>query len=125
MSPGTFETSTSKVKLKSEDGTSTLSEGAEFMEDAPDLENESVGDFVGRIATAQLDGKDTGEVPTIEASEKIIKHFNRKGLGGSDYFIYQGVKVYPLGKTEEIEERESVSADEKMHGVSGGTVVGR
>jgi hypothetical protein len=103
-----------------------LSEGAEFVvEDAQDLQNESVGDFIGRIATAQLDGKDTGEIQSIEASEKIIKHFNRKGLGGSEYFIYQGVKVYPLGKTEEIEERESISADERMHGTSGGTVVGR
>lgn len=104
----------------------TLTDSVEFISpDEPeiDLENESVGDFIGRIATAQLDEKDTGEIQSIEASDKLIKHFNRKGLNGALYFIYNGVKVYPIGKTEEIEAQEAVSADERMHGTSGGTVV--
>jgi hypothetical protein len=105
-----------------EDQNSTLSEGAAFLDHEADLEGETVGDFVGRIATAQLDEKDSGEVQSIEACDRIIKHFNRRGLGGAEYFIYQGVKVFPIGKTEEILERESISADQKMHGTTGGVV---
>lgn len=47
----------------------------------------------------------------------MIDHFNRKGLNGSDYFIYQNVKVFPMGKSDAILEREALSAHERIHGV--------
>lgn len=76
-----------------------------------------VNEFESDISLAQSEGRES-----IEATEQIINHFNKKGLKGSSYFIYKGIKVYPLGKTEEIESEESIPATEKMHGTSDGTV---
>ena len=38
----------------------------------------------------------------IETTPEIIKHYNREGLGGAEYFIYSGVKVCEKGKLESI-----------------------
>lgn len=80
-----------------------------------------MNEFISRVAGAQRalqDGYGTG---AIEASDGIIKHFNRNGLNGGKYFIYQNIKVYPIGKTEEIELDESTPIEEKLHGTEGGT----
>lgn len=83
---------------------------------------ESINEFIGRVAQAQLENYDGTGAGSIEAAPHIIAHFNRKGLNGAKYFIFQNVKIYPIGQTEEIEAQESVPLEEKLHGKEGGIV---
>lgn len=80
---------------------------------------ETVNEFMGKIAVAQSQG-----LESIETTNEMIAHFNKKGLNGGKYFIYGGIKVYPLGKTEEIEEDEQTPLTEKLHGTQDGTFEG-
>jgi hypothetical protein len=84
----------------------------------PDIEKETVQEFMARVARTQLAGDEA-----IEAREAIFKYFNRKGTNGSDYFWYQGVRVCPLGKKDEIIAREEVSTYERLHGTADGRIV--
>lgn len=67
--------------------------------------------FQGRIAAAKHQ-----KVESIETSQEIIDYLNPNGLNGAKYFIYQGVKVYPEGKTAEIESEEDKPIHERLHG---------
>lgn len=60
----------------------------------------------------------------IEASDEIIKYYNRNGLGEAKYFIFEGIKVYPMGKTEEIQKTEAEGLAQRLHGAKEGVVVG-
>ncbi len=94
-----------------------VTEQVEATEERP----ETVNEFMARVAVAQLEAVDLGvELPCIEASEAMIKYFNRKGLNGAKYFIYQGVRVCPTGQSEAIEEEEATPLQEKLHGTAGG-----
>ena len=75
-----------------------------------------MGRFFDEIHAAIADG---GELPALEVDRRIIEHFNRGNLGGFDsvgYFVYQGVKVYEVGKREEAEVREARTAEEVIFG---------
>jgi hypothetical protein len=74
------------------------------------LDLESMEQFVARVHISKRDG-----VYGIEASKKIIDHLNPLGTGPNGYFIYYGVKVFPIGKMEEILKRESLSIDTILH----------
>ena len=56
------------------------------------------------------------KVESIEATQEIIDYYNPNGLGGSKFFIYKGVKVFPTGRTEEIENELDQDLSEKIHG---------
>ena len=76
--------------------------------------------FESQCAVAQnlmLQGQHSGK---MEASEAIIAHYNPAGLGGQEYFIYKGIKIFPTGKTSMIEDQENMSMERKLHG---GTVI--
>ena len=66
-------------------------------------------------------GKSDG---AIEASEDVIKYFNPHGLGNSQYFFYKNIKVYPVGKRDEIEEMENEQMGRRLFGKSEGYVEG-
>lgn len=59
----------------------------------------TVSKFMDAISQAKMVGAES-----IETSQEIIDHFNRTGLNGAKFFIYSGIKVYPLGKSDEIED---------------------
>lgn len=58
----------------------------------------TVSKFLDAINLAKMEGAES-----IETTQEIIDHFNRSGLNGAPFFIFQGIKVYPIGKSEEIE----------------------
>lgn len=98
-------------------GTSVSSESAQPAARIDDTQ-ETVSEFLDKIATAQGAGEES-----IETTPEIIAHFNRRGLNGADYFFYAGIKVYPYGKKEEIEARESQPIAERLHGKDEGRVI--
>jgi len=116
MKDGTSQTSTSQVTAKAEvlrlDGDEVVvgTSGAE----AEKL-TETVTQFLTRIAVCQAEGHES-----IETTPEVIKHFNPKGLGTADYFIYKGVKVFPHGRTDEILSDESVQMGQRLHGTGEG-----
>lgn len=71
--------------------------------------------LMAKIAQAKMEGADS-----VETSPEIIAHFNRRGLNGAKYFIMDGIKVYPTGKTEEIEAEEDMPISQKVFGPSEG-----
>lgn len=60
----------------------------------------------------------------VETSPEIVTYFNKKGMNGSDYFIYKGIKVCEYGKCMAILEREAVTMDERLHGAQEATIEG-
>ncbi len=50
---------------------------------------DTVHTFMDKISIAKLNGDEF-----IETSDEIIRHYNRNGTGMSDYFYFQGVRVY-------------------------------
>lgn len=59
------------------------------------------------------------EMPGVEASRKIIEHFNRGRMAGVEsvgYFIYEGVKVFEEGKREASEARDALTCEDKVFG---------
>lgn len=79
--------------------------------DAIDDTKETVNAFLDKIALAKSQGQDT-----IETSQQIIDHYNRNGLNGAEFFIYQGIKVYPFGRQAEIEAEQKMTLEEKKFG---------
>lgn len=104
---GTSVTSASAHKAE----TVTLNNAARAEIIDIDDTKETVHQFLDKIAVAKSMGQES-----VEASEDIIKHYNRNGLGTAEYFIYQGVKVYPKGKTDEIVKKEQETIYNKLHG---------
>lgn len=86
---------------------------------------EDLNMFLNKISCAQQE-----ESEYIETTPEIIKSYNRKGLGkdaeGRDieHFMFQGIKVYPYGKREEIEERINEPLSNRMHGKGEGRRLG-
>lgn len=78
-----------------------------------------ISDFLDRIALAQSSQEEWVEVPL-----EIINHYNRKGMGGAKYFIYQGIKVCEEGKLDEILAEESMQHDQKVFGAQEGKLQG-
>ena len=69
-----------------------------------------LADFHDAIQIAQAEQADL-----IEADMDVIAHYNPQGLGGAQYWIFQGIKVFPTGKSDEIMEKESVPMEKRVH----------
>lgn len=67
--------------------------------------------FMSEVSRAHHKGE-----TEMEVSPRIIEHYNPNGLGNSEYFIYENVKVYPEGHKERIKKEEAITLEEKMHG---------
>lgn len=50
----------------------------------------------------------------VEAKDSVINHFVPQGLGPAGHFNYAGVKVCPIGKTEELEKYMSMTQEDKL-----------
>lgn len=79
---------------------------------------QEIRDFMSKIAVAKSSGQNE-----IECSPEIIKHYNPQGLGGAEYFIYQDVFVYPVGKSELIKKDMQIPLATRLHGDKAGVIL--
>lgn len=54
----------------------------------------------------------------VETSPEIIQYFNRNGLNGAKFFIYEGIKVAPFGESEAIEGSNHEQLGQRIHGTA-------
>ena len=87
-----------------------------FSEELTSFET-SIARELHLVSLGQSDG-------TIETSEDVIKYYNPNGLGKSQYFFYKNIKVYPVGKRDEIDEMENEQMGRRLFGKSEGFVEG-
>lgn len=79
---------------------------------------EELGIFFDAVHTA-VHSVAPGEMPGIEASRKIVEHFNRGRMAGIDsvgYFIYEGVKVFEEGRRDASEKNDALTTEDKVFG---------
>lgn len=76
--------------------------------------------FESKISRAQFDGVDH-----IETAQPVIDYFNKKGLNGAKYFIYKGIKIFPVGTAAKIMEEEQTPLSVTLHGAMEGKIEGR
>lgn len=88
------------------------------MQGTDQSNKESISLFLDKIAVAQANNEEW-----VETSPEIIKHFNRNGLGGSEYFVYQGIKVCEYGQSEKIEKDMDTPIGNKLFGPNEGTII--
>lgn len=81
---------------------------------------ETVHTFLDKIAVAKMNG-----IEWVETSKEIIHHYNRSGLNGSKYFLFDGIKVCEKGELENILSDENTQSQFKVHGSEEGMVLGR
>lgn len=78
-----------------------------------------INEFLDKVALAGMN-KRPNEMPVVEASKKVIKHYNRgsmfQGFETAGYFIFNGVKVVLEGTMSDVDKKESESLEHKMHG---------
>jgi len=86
----------------------------------------TVSEFMNLIVHAQANGMEY-----VEATPEIIAHYNLRGLGTNpstgkpnEFFIYGGIKVYPIGMKEKIEAEQATPLHYKLHGDTEGKVEG-
>jgi hypothetical protein len=79
-----------------------------------DDKRETISMFKDKIDMAKITGEEW-----VETSKEIIDYFNPRGLGGNDYFIYQGVRVCEPGKREGVEKREAEDLQDAVFGKIG------
>jgi len=72
-----------------------------------------------QIAQAKINGDEW-----VETTAEIIHHYNRKGLNGAKFFIYDGIKVCERGKMDEIQKDMDMQMGHKVFGTSEGIVNG-
>lgn len=114
---------TSNSSLKNKVEPSAISESSEVFHDGLTTENRGpsqneLNNFLSEVAMRRAMAVN-GCLPEIEASRRIVEHFNRNSLKGFDdvgYFIMDGVKVFEEGKTEEAKKRDSLTMEEKNFG---------
>lgn len=74
--------------------------------------------FLESVATAAVGGSDD-DIPHVEAPRKIIEHINRGKLAGFDsvgWCVFNGVKVFEVGKREEILAKEAQKERDRLSG---------
>lgn len=120
MRDGTLGTFTNNGKAEGVNLTTDLSADPARAETIDiDDTKETVHTFLDKISLAKSQGDDS-----IETTDAIITHYNRAGLNGGKYFIFQGIKVYPKGQTDAIEAEERQQMGQKLHGSSEGRLDG-
>lgn len=66
-------------------------------------------DFQSKVDMAVLTGQEY-----VEASPEITAHFNPRGMGGADYWIYKSVKIVPNGNKEAVDKLIKMPMHEKQ-----------
>lgn len=82
------------------------------------VSREDINSFLDEVAIA-LQHKPTNDIPSVEASRKVIEHYNRGRMQGVEevgYFIFSGVKVFEKGKRESSEARDNRTMEEVNFG---------
>ncbi len=86
-----------------------------------------VSEFMDSIAIAKTNGDEW-----VETSPEIIRHYNRKGMGinpltgkQNEFFLFDGIKVCPIGRIHAIEEEMDKQMNIRMHGEKEGIILGR
>lgn len=64
-----------------------------------------------KIARAKAHGDDH-----VEVSKDVIDFYNKGGLGGAEFFYYQGIMVCEPGKYEKIKARHNLQIGQILHG---------
>jgi len=111
MNPGTSETSTNETTL--------VTSKSLTPKEITDHFGQDIRDFISQIAVCKSQGMEE-----LESSNEIIKYYNRGGLGDAKYFIFEGIKVYPLGQMETIKKEAEEQMSVRLHGHKEGRVVG-
>ena len=70
-----------------------------------------ISEFLGAIEIAKSEGEEW-----VETSKEVIAHYNRKGLGPSNFFVYGGVKVCEEGNREAAEKELDRDLAQELHG---------
>lgn len=76
--------------------------------------------FARKIAAAQNEGAEW-----LETDKATILRFNRHGLNGAKFFIYQGIKVSEHGQSESIDDEMNAPLSRRLHGAQTALVDGR
>lgn len=72
---------------------------------------ETVSQFRDKIELAKVNGDEW-----VETSPEIIAHYQRKGMGPAQFFLFEGVKVCEYGKIDEILSKENQQMGVFLHG---------
>lgn len=80
---------------------------------------ELVSDFKDAIEMAKMSGDEW-----VETTEEVINYFNKGGLKGAPYFIYNGVKVCRNGDLEKVEDYMNRDLYVEAHGAGSGKRIG-
>ncbi len=75
---------------------------------------DGVRELLSDIAVAQA--AEDPDDKFVEADARVIKHFQKSGVGETGYFWYQGVKVYEKGRKAAVDERDALTADQVAFG---------
>lgn len=86
--------------------------------DQVDDTRETLSTFLAKVDQAKLEG-----LEWVETTPEIIRYYNRKGLNGAKFFIFQGIKVCEQGQSEAIDEEMNTPLSEKLHGKGEARVV--
>lgn len=74
------------------------------------FEDELISEFAFRAQKAVQNGDEY-----IEAAPHIFDHFFPGGLGDAGYMTAYGIRVYPIGKADEIIEHERIPLHFRLH----------
>lgn len=77
--------------------------------------HDTINSFFDKIHRATIEGQEW-----VETTKEIIDHYNKQGLGRSEYFIFQGIKVTEYGKSERIQKELSKQLGQVLYGDSEG-----
>lgn len=82
-------------------------------DDKPNIDDRSdtLNSFEVKCLTAKNNGQEW-----VETTPEIIALMQPRGLGGSKFFCYKGVKVCEFGKSEEIQAECDIPMGKKLHG---------
>lgn len=74
--------------------------------------------FLEQVATAASEGS-SDDIPHVEAPRKIVEYINRGKVKSFDevgWCVFNGVKVFEMGKRQEVLDREARDAIARAHG---------
>lgn len=86
--------------------------------DTVDDTKHTVHTFLDLISVAKSSGQEW-----VETTPEIIAHYNRQGLKGAKYFLFNGVKVCEIGQKAAILAEIDQPLSVKLHGAEEGKVL--
>lgn len=103
-----------KINSDGTEGVETKVEKA--LDDRP---MDSLTEFRHKIDAAKMSGDEW-----IETDQRMINYYVKGGLGNAGYFLFDGIKVCLHGTRDEIEAREGMTSEVRMHGAAEAGVSG-